>query len=137
MDLKEFIPQAMRTNSFKRPADVMDEDGIAEPLVCDRENVSLFEVLHGAIGLATEAGELLDALKKVFFYHRKLDIYNIKEELGDLAWYFACVCDALDLDPHEILDINIAKLRRRYPDKFTKDRALNRDLVAEREILEQ
>jgi len=89
------------------------------------------QVLHGAIGCGTEAGELLDAVKKAMFYGRELDTLNVKEELGDLLWYIALICNALDWSLNEVMEANIAKLRVRYPQQFTPEQAQQRDLHAE------
>lgn len=93
-------------------------------------------LLHAAMGMATEAGEFVDALKKHIFYGKPLDVVNLKEELGDHLWYVAIACDVLDVTLDDVMTRNIEKLRQRYPGKFTSDAALNRDLPAERKILE-
>lgn len=93
-------------------------------------------LLHAAMGIGTEAGELLDAFKRKIFYGKDLDVVNVKEEIGDLMWYVAILLRELDLDFHEILDLNIEKLKARFPDKFSEGKALNRDLERERSILE-
>lgn len=94
------------------------------------------DLLHGAIGLATEAGEMLDAVKRALFYGADLDRTNLVEELGDLEWYMAVIRDALGVDQEEVQRINIEKLRARYPEKFTRQHALRRDLERERTVLE-
>lgn len=94
-------------------------------------------LLHAGIGLATESGEFLDALKKHIFYGKPLDRTNLKEEIGDLMWYCAIALDELDSTFGEVQETNIAKLKARYPDKFTEERAETRDLVKERKILEK
>lgn len=94
-------------------------------------------LLHGAMGLCTEAGELQDQLKKHIFYGKPLDIVNIAEECGDLFWYLAETLTAIDQKFVDVMQRNIDKLRARYPEKFTEEKALNRDLDAERSILEQ
>jgi NTP pyrophosphatase (non-canonical NTP hydrolase) len=93
-------------------------------------------LLHAAMGIGTEAGELLDAFKRKIFYGKELDVVNVKEEIGDIMWYIAILLRELDLDFEDILQLNIDKLRARFPDKFTENHALNRDLDAERKILE-
>lgn len=93
-------------------------------------------LLHAGIGLATEAGEILDQLKRHIFYGKELDVVNLKEEAGDGQWYTALLCNALEADLSEEQTRNIAKLRARYPDKFSEVKAENRDLAKEREILE-
>lgn len=94
------------------------------------------QLLHAAIGMVTEAGEYLDAIKKTLFYGKKLDKTNLIEELGDQMWYIIIACDALGVDLSHICDINIKKLKARYPEKFLTHDALNRNLDKEREILE-
>lgn len=93
-------------------------------------------LLHSGIGIATESGEFLDALKKHIFYGKPLDRTNLKEELGDLLWYVAIACDELGATFEELQEVNIAKLTARYPEKFSLERAENRDLETERKILE-
>ncbi len=93
-------------------------------------------LLHAAMGISTESGEMLDQLKRVIFYGKALDVVNVKEEIGDLMWYIAILIRELDLDFEEILSLNIDKLKARFPEKFTEDKALNRDLSKERNILE-
>lgn len=93
-------------------------------------------LLHGGIGLATESGEFLDALKKHIFYGKPIDVANLGEEMGDLFWYIAVICDELGADFKSIMQTNIDKLQARYGDKFSEHRATERNLDAEREILE-
>ena len=95
-------------------------------------------LLHGCIGLAGESGELATAMQRWMFYGKKLDLVNIKEEIGDCFWYIAEICEACGFDPVEIMEKNIAKLQKRYPEKFTEDLAAeeNRDRAAERKVLE-
>jgi NTP pyrophosphatase (non-canonical NTP hydrolase) len=94
------------------------------------------DIEHGIIGIASEAGELLDALKKHIYYGKQIDSVNVKEELGDLFFYAALLCRHFGWTFEEIQQQNIAKLKARYPDKFTQDKALNRDLTKERKVLE-
>lgn len=86
-------------------------------------------LLHAAIGISGEAGELAGAVEKWLWYNKPLDVQNVKEELGDLLWYIAEACNALDFDMGEIMAANIAKLKARYPEKYDGERAAeeNRD----------
>lgn len=93
-------------------------------------------LLHASMGCATESIELLDALKKHLFYNKPLDITNIEEEIGDLFWYISIIAHVLGFNFDYIWDKNIAKLKARYPDSFTEENAIHRDLQAERKILE-
>lgn len=94
-------------------------------------------LLHAVIGIATEAGELAEQLFGHLFFGRPLDQVHIEEELGDILWYVALACNALGVDMQKVMDMNIAKLRKRYPDKFTSYDALNRNLATERDTLER
>lgn len=93
-------------------------------------------LIHVALGLSTEVGELNDAIKKHLFYGKELDKINIEEEMGDIFWYLAELADALDITFEGAMNKNIEKLKKRFPDKFTNEVALNRDLKAERASLE-
>jgi len=93
-------------------------------------------LLHGAIGVSTEANELLDAMKKHIFYGKPLDVVNVKEEIGDILYYCAILLDELNTDFDTVSTKVIEKLAVRYPDKFTLDNAVNRNLVEERKVLE-
>ena len=95
------------------------------------------EMLHAAMGLASEAGEVLDAIKAAIYYGRPLDRTNLIEELGDIEWFLAVLRDELDVSQDDVQRINIEKLRARYPEKFTSEAANNRNLDTERAILEQ
>lgn len=94
-------------------------------------------LLHAAIGIATEAGELAEQLYGHLFLGHPLDQVHIEEELGDILWYVALACNALGVDMQKVMDTNISKLRKRYPNKFTQYDAMNRDLTAERKELEK
>lgn len=98
---------------------------------------AFYDELHMAIGASTETGELLDAYKKAFAYGKFLDKTNIGEEIGDIFWYLINLCRMLNLDPEELMDACIKKLKIRFPNKFTEKNALDRNLVAERNSLEK
>jgi uncharacterized protein YabN with tetrapyrrole methylase and pyrophosphatase domain len=95
------------------------------------------DLIHGAIGACTESSELLDAVKKFVIYEKPIDIVNIKEEVGDVLWYLALICKWSGFSFEEAMEVNIQKLKTRYPNKFTNDAALNRNIEMERLILEQ
>lgn len=94
-------------------------------------NEQVVQLLHGAMGLNTESGEIMDTLKKNLIYGSELNITNLKEEIGDIAWYFALICRALGMTIEEVFEKNIAKLAKRYPNKFSKEAAENRNVVNE------
>lgn len=91
--------------------------------------------IHMALGMQTESAEISDVLKKNIAYGKPIDLVNLREELGDLMWYIANMCNINGWDLRDILQTNIDKLSARYPEKFSSDKALNRDLDKEAEIL--
>ncbi|MDP4224843.1 MAG: nucleoside triphosphate pyrophosphohydrolase family protein [Bacteroidota bacterium] len=95
----------------------------------------ILRLLHAAMGLDTEQGEFMDALKKYIFYGKELDEVNLAEECGDQSWYLGIAIDVLQTTFDEVLTKNIQKLKQRYPEKFDAEHALNRNLNAEYEIL--
>ena len=131
---KKFLERIMKMNL--RTTMSYQEDALrTESTVFNMEEGDE-RLLHAGIGLATESGEFLDALKKHVFYGKALDRTNLKEEVGDLLWYCAIALDELGSSFEEVQATNIAKLKARYPNKFTMGDAENRDLKAERKILE-
>lgn len=96
-----------------------------------RVDVRSIRLLHGAMGLDTESGEIMDSMKRHIIYDSDLNVVNIREELGDIMWYVALICDELGLTIEQICEDNIAKLRKRYPDKFSRELAENRDVANE------
>ena len=79
-------------------------------------NVAL--LMTGGIGLASEGGEFNEIVKKCIFQGKPLNdetIFHMKRELGDIMWYWVNACRALDLDPNEVVEENVNKLKARYP----------------------
>jgi NTP pyrophosphatase (non-canonical NTP hydrolase) len=73
------------------------------------------DLWHGATGVCTEAGELLDAVKKHVIYNKHLDYDNVVEELGDIEFYLEQIRQNLGIDRDETLRANLRKLNTRYP----------------------
>ncbi len=73
-------------------------------------------MLHAAMGLVTESGEVLDIFKKHIFYGKEIDMVNLKEEIGDILRFLAIFFRELDLDIETSMYDNIEKLRKRYGD---------------------
>jgi NTP pyrophosphatase (non-canonical NTP hydrolase) len=123
MDLKEYQELAPKTAS-------VDTEGTLARMRAS------FDLAHGVTGIATEAGELLEQMKKHLFYNKPLDMINVKEELGDILWYFALACKATGFTMEEIADANIAKLKARYPNGVFEEKFCHtRDVAAERVAL--
>lgn len=83
-------------------------------------------MMHAAIGIAGEGGELLDACKKHWIYNKPLDYNNVIEELGDTLFYIQAAANKLGVTIDEIIDLNIIKLRNRYPQGYTDAAAIAR-----------
>lgn len=92
--------------------------------------------IHMCLGLQTESAELSDVFKKNIAYAKPVDWVNVKEEVGDMMWYIANLCNINGWNLEDIMETNIKKLEARYPEKFTNENAINRDLNTERKILE-
>ncbi|MCA2510516.1 MAG: hypothetical protein IM561_09050 [Microcystis sp. M60BS1] len=106
------------------------------------EKISL-DLFHAAMGISTEAGEILDLFKKKFAYGRDIDVVNLVEELGDLLWYIQLAINALNVGQGtavysipSLISVNKNKLNTRFKNTFTSEEALNRDLEQERIVLE-
>lgn len=108
-----------------------------DKLVPGKSREEAIRIFHGIIGIITEAGELADALHKAIQDETPLDLTNVSEEIGDGLWYAAAVLRVLGTTFDSVQRTNIAKLRARFPNKFNEFDANNRNLEAEREILEQ
>jgi len=81
-------------------------------------NVNIPLLLTSGIGLANEGGEFNEIVKKIFFQGKPLDednIFHMKRELGDIMWYWMNACNALGLDPNDVIAENVHKLESRYP----------------------
>ena len=84
-------------------------------------------LLNSALGLCGESGEVADLVKKHRFQGHDLDIDHVAKELGDISWYLAVGAYAIGYDLEKILQMNVDKLKARYPDGFSTDRSLHRD----------
>lgn len=84
-------------------------------------------ILNGLMGLNGEAGEAIDILKKSLFHGHELDREHLAKELGDVAWYLAVSADAIGYKLEDILQMNVNKLRTRYPEGFDTERSQHRD----------
>jgi NTP pyrophosphatase (non-canonical NTP hydrolase) len=81
-------------------------------------DVNMSLLLTGGIGLSSETGEFNEIIKKCIFQGKPLNdetVYHLKRELGDIMWYWISSCRALDLDPNEVIEENVNKLKARYP----------------------
>lgn len=129
MNPTEYTAAAELTNN-------MDYDVIASRIVNDenfehKPNSEMIDLLHASLGVVTESAELADAVKKHLFYGKEVDAVNLKEECGDILWYIAIICRRYSVSFEQLMADNIAKLRKRFPNRFTEHDANNRDTVNE------
>jgi NTP pyrophosphatase (non-canonical NTP hydrolase) len=113
-------------------------DGFDKDILRRLTDEKMIRLLHCAIGIGTETGELFEALENHLIDGTDFDDTNFGEELGDVEWYVGIGADATKMTFSEILLAVITKLQHRYPEKFEEFKAEleNRDLVGERKILE-
>lgn len=89
----------------------------------DRKDV----LINGVMGLCGESGEAIDIVKKWLAQGHELDREKLAKELGDIAWYLAETSYALEIPLEDILQANIEKLARRYPEGFSSERSIHRE----------
>ena len=82
-------------------------------------DVAIQRLLTASIGISAESGEFMEIVKKMIFQGKPANddnLEHLKIELGDIMWYVAQACMALEIDMDDVLDTNIKKLEKRYPD---------------------
>lgn len=87
-------------------------------------------LITAALGITAEGGEFAEIIKKCVFQGKPVDehtVYHMKRELGDVMWYIAQACIALDTTLEDVIYMNIEKLEARYPDGFEAFRSNNRN----------
>lgn len=146
-NLMDFVKKGV---AYNKPIDfekfgnfVADLNGAVVDLMClptekyeEKETIGLnSRLFHGITGIVTEGAELLEAMQQALD-SGNWDDTNLVEEIGDIAWYEAILLDELDEKFYPILSKIIAKLRVRYPEKYTDANAIDRNLTLERQILE-
>lgn len=78
------------------------------------------------LGLTGESGECADIVKKHLHHEHPFDREHFIKELGDVLWYVALGCTVVGVTMEEVMHLNIAKLRERYPEGFSAERSLHR-----------
>ncbi len=87
---------------------------------------SIDKLTLSALGLAGESGEVADSIKKVLYQGHHLDIMHTIEELGDVLWYLTLTCNAVECTLEDVMNVNVAKLHKRYPNGFESARSIHR-----------
>ena len=106
----------------------LDIESLKKSLDAIQKNskVDVPRLLTGSLGLASESGEFVEIVKKMFLQGKPVDsdnVFHMKRELGDIMWYWVTACMALKLDPVEVILENQNKLEARYGKQFTVDQS--------------
>lgn len=125
MTINEYQQGALRTASLTGKNKKVSP--IVEILLERGYPVADLMLLNGALGLGGESGEVEDIVKKFIFQGHPLDKAHIAKELGDVAWYLAVAAYSIGYTLEEVLQMNIDKLKERYPDGFDVDKSLHRE----------
>lgn len=120
--MEDYQKRAMRTNDGKFTARLRDKMNKSAQEMLPAPGA----LIYGAIGLTGEAGEVADCIKKYMFHGHDLNREDILKELGDVLWYVALICDTLDTTMDEVMEKNIDKLLKRYPEGFSEAASRNR-----------
>ena len=117
----EYQKLAMRTNDKK------SNDRLFEMSASIHQECKDFGgILNTCLGLSGEVGEFNDMIKKWVFHEKDLDIEHAKKEAGDICWYLAMLCESFGWSLDEIMQMNVDKLKTRYPEGFDIERANHR-----------
>ena len=85
-------------------------------------------LINSVMGLCGESGEVIDLVKKHVSHGPPLNREKLIDELGDVAWYLAECAEAIGVTLEEVLAHNIEKLKKRYPEGFSTERSINREV---------
>jgi NTP pyrophosphatase (non-canonical NTP hydrolase) len=120
----EFVRQTTSPASSEYPKLVERLDEL------EGQGADVSRLMTAAFGMSAEAGEFTEVVKKIFLQgkpYNEDNIFHMKRELGDLCWYLAQACMALDITFEEVLEMNYEKLSARYPEgSFDVYRSENR-----------
>ena len=104
MNIEQYQQECLRTANFT---------GAETEIVCNM-----------VMGVAGEAGEIVDYLKKVSFHGHHFEKDELIEEMGDLLWYVAVLTNYFNIDLEDVMKRNIIKLKERYPNGFDKQKSI-------------
>jgi NTP pyrophosphatase (non-canonical NTP hydrolase) len=108
----EFVRQTTSPASSEYPKLVERLDEL------ERQGADVSRLMTAAFGMSAEAGEFTEVVKKIFLQgkpYTEENVFHMKRELGDLCWYLAQACIALDITFEQVLEMNYEKLSARYP----------------------
>ena len=130
MKANEYQKLAMRTNDGKASdrliGKIQEYDMKFSSEHSDNDCVDIGGIFNACLGLSGEVGEFNDMIKKWVFHEKELDMEHAKKEMGDVLWYVAMMCESFGWNMDEIMQMNVDKLKARYPEGFSVDRSLHR-----------
>lgn len=91
------------------------------------DSLSYNLLINGVMGLCGESGECVDMVKKFLFQGHDLNREELAKELGDVAWYLAVTAHAIGYPLDTVLEMNVEKLKNRYPDGFDPEKSVHRE----------
>jgi NTP pyrophosphatase (non-canonical NTP hydrolase) len=105
MNIAEYTKEVHRTCSIEDPRELL---------------------ILTALGIAGESGEVVDTLKKVLYHSHELNVTELSKEIGDLLWYMVLLCDTIGVRLDDVMQANVEKLQKRYPQGFDPERSQKR-----------
>ena len=118
----EYQKLAMRTNDRKGTERLASEVAFSKCIA----HPDIGGIFNACLGLSGEVGEFNDIIKKWVFHEKPIDTEHLKKECGDILWYIAMMCESFGWSMDEIMQMNIEKLKARYPEGFDIQKANNR-----------
>lgn len=134
----EYQSLAMRTNDRKATERISDKLDLLKS--CKKNNIASLQdydlggIFNACLGLSGEVGEFNDIIKKWIFHEKQLDIDHAKKEAGDICWYLAMLCESFGWSLDGIMQMNVDKLKARYPEGFDIERANHRECGCNRKF---
>jgi|TARA_B100000035_G_scaffold311478_1_gene321086 NTP pyrophosphatase (non-canonical NTP hydrolase) len=114
----DFIKYAQFVNEVTSDESKSYPDFAARVHELEEDGIYVERLLTAAVGLCAESGEFTEVVKKMIFQGKpptQENLFHLKREMGDIMWYFMQACMALDVSPEEIIEMNVDKLKSRYP----------------------
>jgi NTP pyrophosphatase (non-canonical NTP hydrolase) len=119
---------------FKRedePMEANEYQELASRTLIDKPDFELtineIMLVWNALGLAGEAGEVANTIKKSVFHRHGINTETIMEELGDVLWYISAICTKLNISLEDVMKNNVGKLKSRYPNGYSSEDSINRE----------
>lgn len=130
MNANKYQKLAMRTNDGKASdrliGKMQEYDMKFSNEQSNKESVDIGGIFNACLGLSGEVGEFNDMIKKWVFHEKELDMEHAKKEAGDILWYVVMLCESFGWNMEEIMQMNVDKLKARYPEGFDVERANHR-----------